>query len=523
MATTSQLKAIDLGWIPESFISTPAQHENPDKEICDALRPLLTACSMTHLRQQYPTIDVYFQASAYLDLCQKIMDSYFTYVLNMGSDIPESFETVELPKIQQLSRIMDFCANIRSQLDILDTIDHLPKGDELFELAYDGKSPIQVWRKFTRVCTQKDIRAYYNFQKPKALVDDASNLLRRMSLQSRRSNTVQRVLNAILTAHRNQWYVVFDTLTLSDDNVELFYKNKTALRDHFRNIGRLVLKAEHRSTKESYDDCFQYFCVPEYGSKEGRLHFHAVYIMRNLPIGTVDPNIGASRVDRRQVGTLQGLWPYGFSAPVAVRYQSDAFGVKRNWLWPRDKKTGKPIDSKPAIAVGYYVTKYVNKNTEQNSIRLNVTGKSWNNKLAQILQNLPTHAFRVRMSRGFGYDLPPMENLPMSSLLELTKLSMKVTPLCSLLKRNARKQIRSRLGALSLADIMAAKPSPTNLLKSLRRLMNATTEFNPQNFIDLMTPKLMLTDISNETAAYLERGKLLRAYFVSPTFTAGRK
>src|SRR5438874_8870386 len=37
-------------------------------------------------------------------------------------------------------------------------------------------------------------------------------------------------------------------------------------------------------------DCYQYFCVPEYGTANGRLHFHAVHFMRTLPTGSVDPN-----------------------------------------------------------------------------------------------------------------------------------------------------------------------------------------------------------------------------------------
>src|SRR5687768_7500608 len=39
-------------------------------------------------------------------------------------------------------------------------------------------------------------------------------------------------------------------------------------------------------------DCYQYFCVPEYGTANGRLHFHAVHFMRTLPTGSVDPNFG---------------------------------------------------------------------------------------------------------------------------------------------------------------------------------------------------------------------------------------
>src|SRR5207245_6754199 len=68
--------------------------------------------------------------------------------------------------------------------------------------------------------------------------------------------------------------------------------NPNALRDYFRDIGRMVLAAEGRKANDSHADCYQYFCVPEYGTANGRLHFHAVHFMRTLPTGSVDPNFG---------------------------------------------------------------------------------------------------------------------------------------------------------------------------------------------------------------------------------------
>src|SRR5947208_960834 len=41
-----------------------------------------------------------------------------------------------------------------------------------------------------------------------------------------------------------------------------------------------VLAAEGRKANDSHADCYQYFCVPEYGTANGRLHFHAVHFMR---------------------------------------------------------------------------------------------------------------------------------------------------------------------------------------------------------------------------------------------------
>src|SRR5438045_7127511 len=56
-----------------------------------------------------------------------------------------------------------------------------------------------------------------------------------------------------------------------------------------------MIRRPPRSTLFPYTTLFrsyQYFCVPEYGTANGRLHFHAVHFMRTLPTGSVDPNFG---------------------------------------------------------------------------------------------------------------------------------------------------------------------------------------------------------------------------------------
>src|SRR5262245_63634600 len=93
---------------------------------------------------------------------------------------------------------------------------------------------------------------------------------------SRRRHTIS-VSAFLLNRSSDLWFIVFDTLTLADDRLEAFYDNPNALRDYFRDIGRMVLAAEGRKANDSHADCYQYFCVPEYGTANGRLHFHAVH------------------------------------------------------------------------------------------------------------------------------------------------------------------------------------------------------------------------------------------------------
>src|SRR5258707_252750 len=93
-------------------------------------------------------------------------------------------------------------------------------------------------------------------------------------MKSRRGFAIQRLMNAMRQAHADGWFIVFDTLTMADDRLEAFYDNRNASRDYFRDIGRMVLAAEGRKANDSHADCYQYFCVPEYGTANGRLHFH---------------------------------------------------------------------------------------------------------------------------------------------------------------------------------------------------------------------------------------------------------
>src|SRR5437762_1808723 len=102
--------------------------------------------------------------------------------------------------------------------------------------------------------------------------DECSRLLEASTMKSRRGFAIQRLMNAMRQAHADGWFIVFDTLTLADDRLEAFYDNPNALRDYFRDIGRMVLAAEGRKANDSHADCYQYFCVPEYGTANGRLH-----------------------------------------------------------------------------------------------------------------------------------------------------------------------------------------------------------------------------------------------------------
>src|SRR5438874_4202497 len=77
---------------------------------------------------------------------------------------------------------------------------------------------------------------------------------------------------------------------------------------------------------------------------------------------------------------------------------------------------------------------------------------------------LPKKLFRIRMSRNFGMKMLTMTNLSTECLIQLTKLGYDATPFNQILKQNAKREMRLRLGKVTVADVLAAQPVTTNLL-----------------------------------------------------------
>src|SRR6266498_607203 len=483
-----------------------------DFERIEALKPAIEACGISTLSQS-PMLGFHKQMDNRIKLLEEILsfrmqgvefDNGDMYVdgHKAASDVRDEFVSVTEKLMDELAQ----CYNVLPQLDINNTIDHRPEGDEKWFLENE-KTVTQFCRKLAAERPLKDIRDEYNYPKKKSIKDECSRLLEASTMKSRRGFAIQRLMNAMRQAHADGWFIVFDTLTLADDRLEAFYDNPNALRDYFRDIGRMVLAAEGRKANDSHADCYQYFCVPEYGTANGRLHFHAVHFMRTLPTGSVDPNFGRRVRNRRQLNSLHNTWPYADSIPIAVRYTQDAFS-RSGWLWPVDAK-GEPLKATSYMAVGFYVAKYVNKKSDMDLAAKGLGAKEWNNSLKTKLSLLPKKLFRIRMSRNFGMKMLTMTNLSTECLIQLTKLGYDATPFNQILKQNAKREMRLRLGKVTVADVLAAQPVTTNLLKFMRASMKQ---------------KLTLSDISDESKNYLDKAGITTACLrIKSKWTAGGK
>src|SRR5207247_6976137 len=69
-----------------------------------------------------------------------------------------------------------------------------------------------------------------------------------------------------------------------------------------------------------------------------------------------------------------------------------------------------------------------------------------------------------------------------------------------ILKQNAKREMRLRLGKVTVADVLAAQPVTTNLLKFMRASIKMIGVSNLQSFIASMTQKLTLSDRKSGSA-----------------------
>lgn len=399
-----------------------------------------------------------------------------------------------------------------TRLDINNTIDH-----------HNLKEVIKEWNKYLKENPEKVVRYGYNVERVPSVKDDVAKELIKSQYKSRGSQWTQRVLNEMRIAHENGWYMVFDTLTLADSEIRRFYESPNALRDYFRSIQREVMAAEGITKKATVFTGYKYFCAPEFGSKEGRLHYHVVHLMRTLPTWAKDPNISVRMRTKREIRGFTKFWSYGLSQPIAVRYSGDSF-TKSGWFWPQDKN-GIAMESKPWQAVAYYVTKYVTKKTDidiaQNE-HLQREDKKWNNRVNKLLGYIPKHNFRMRATRKFGLELDSMKTLSLQALYQMIRLPYQATPLVKIVAWNSRKELAQRLNnAASVADIVQIKQDSVNLLHLMRQLReNMALPEVISKVMSSLVQTLTVEELSDETLNYLQKARVASSQFQTIRKTA---
>src|SRR5437870_1812830 len=154
------------------------------------------------------------------------------------------------------------------------------------------------------------------------------------------------------------------------------------------------------------------------------------------------------------------------------------------------------------MAGGFYVSKYVNKKSDMDLAAKGLGAKEWNNSLKTKLSLLPKKLLRIRMSRNLRRKMLTMTNLSTECLIQLTTLGYDATPFNQILKQNSKREMRLRLGKVTVAHVLAELHVMTNLLKFIRASIKLNGVSNLQSSIASMTQELTLSDISDESKNY---------------------
>src|SRR3712207_8677905 len=111
--------------------------------------------------------------------------------------------------------------------------------------------------------------------------------------------------------------------------------------------------------------------------------------------------------------------------------------------------------------------------------------------------------FKQKTAYEIGLGIPA-EPLFRSNLISLFAFNQ-------IVKQNAKREMRFRLGKVTVADVLATQPVTTNLLKFMRASIKMIGVSNLQSFIASMTQKLTLSDISDESKNYLDKAGITTA------------
>src|SRR6267154_458591 len=158
-----------------------------DFERIEALKPAIEACGISTLSQS-PMLGSHKQMDNRIKLLEEIMSFHMQGVEfdngdmyvdghKAASDVRDEFVSVTEKLMDELAQ----CYNVLPQLDINNTIDHRPEGDEKWFLENE-KTVTQFCRKLAAERPLKDIRDEYNYPKKKGIKDECSRLLEASSL-----------------------------------------------------------------------------------------------------------------------------------------------------------------------------------------------------------------------------------------------------------------------------------------------------------------------------------------------------
>ncbi|AXH76710.1 MAG: protein A* [Microviridae sp.] len=245
----------------------------------------------------------------------------------------------------------------------------------------------------------------------------------------------------------------------------------SAWTDYVRSVDRYFGEAAHgsyRKALKSGEDYHSYFAVVEKGSKTGRLHIHVVHCFKTMPRDFTDPNLGVSVPYRREIVALKNFWTYGFSSPIAIRFNAMDSFAQVGWRWPVKLKEDSyvPVMSKPFAAIVSYVGKYLTKALADKEVgciwRTRTSRNLGKTPLIQTLKKMPLKSRLIMLQNPRLKLKLSQSRLPRLLLRRLLLKSLPLSIFRALYLRALREPVRN---LLKLYRDMIENPMLCNLPK----------------------------------------------------------
>jgi len=350
-------------------------------------------------------------------------------------------------------------------------------------------------------------------------LQDVMTELKSNGARARLADHKWRMIEEIEHRAAQGWYIVFNTLTVSNTNYkEVFSKGSQSWRNYVHMIDNAVGSEIHGNVRKAEfakasDPFHSYFGVVERGSRHGRLHIHVIHCMKAIPAcWKRDPNRVNGPSTKREIVPMKKFWRYGHSVPIACRFaDSDAFG-RLGWCWPTVREGNRfvPIPRKPPIAIARYMCKYILKAYEK-----------------PLKKGVFT--WRTRISHGFGLTrmrdtIATIDRLTLWTFLSETPKRISVN---DRILPNERLRIECLRSLLK--PMRNGQPESGESLSQLRMIRKSLMAVTPRQPIAerlrslrMMTPNCSLPSItisaqllSNDTAAF-NVSKIFREAFRRP-------
>lgn len=324
---------------------------------------------------------------------------------------------------------------------------------------------------------------------PAAMTTFDKEIAHHMSEKGRKARSARHSFDLMAEiAYRTHhgWFILFNTLTVNPESyTQVFSREGTSWKSYIERMDAIFAQASFGSVRNAKgQDYHSYFAVVEEGGQFGRLHIHVLHLFSHLPLNWSDPNIGRNIPDRREISAVRGLWPHGFSSPIAVRYSpSDAFG-RSHWRWPIDRRTQQGLLAKSPLATAGYMTKYVTK--------------------SYVSPKRRTYLWRVRKSRLLGRQILKEILSPLSiKTLMIISTQQTFRPRInngeippSLLRQEALLRLQDLSSSISLSELIIDASPQQSLLQRSRALIQTKQPSSSPSITSIVTPAFPSEDIS---------------------------